>query len=610
MNVPAPDLVTAPLAALAPFAPLALLGLVLGLPGAGGGAATDATVDLTTTAERTGFEQTGRYEEVERLCRGFAARYPARFRCAEMGRTPEGRAMWVLVASADGKLEPDAARAAGRPVVFVVGGIHAGEIDGKDAGFLLLRDLAEGKGPAAGALAAVTLVFVPVFNVDGHERFAPNQRPNQRGPRATGFRTTAQNLNLNRDWLKGEAPEMQAMLASIDRWDPVMLVDLHVTDGARFEHDVGVMVSPEASWSAPLAGAARGISQALVAGLARRGHLPLPFYPSFRKHEDPTTGIEVQVYPPRYSNGYLAARNRLGILVETHSWRPYPHRVRTTRTLLEELLVLASAQAGRWRAVVADADRAAAALGGQSLPLSWKTEGPPRRIDFRGYAYTRVPSDVSGGTWIRYDESKPQIWPMDVYDRFAVRLAVSLPRAGYVVPAAQAAWLAPKLAAHGVRFERLDRAVARPASAAFRADTVTFARAPFEGRFPVKITGAWRGEVRELPAGSLFVPIDQARAPLVAQLLEPTGADSLASWGFFSSAFEQKEDMEDYVAEEEARKLLAAKPGLRAELDAEMKRDPTLAGDPKRRLRFFYRRHPAWDERVNLYPVLRLDRRP
>jgi murein tripeptide amidase MpaA len=139
--------------------------------------------------------------------------------------------------------------------MLIQGGIHAGEIDGKDAGFLALREALENKA-AAGALDKQVLLFVPVFNVDGHERFGKWNRPNQRGPVEMGWRTTAQNYNLNRDYVKADAPEMQAMLALVNAWDPLAYVDLHVTDGAKFEPDVSIQVEPvhggdEAARSAP-----------------------------------------------------------------------------------------------------------------------------------------------------------------------------------------------------------------------------------------------------------------------------------------------------------------------------------------------------------------------
>ena len=565
--------------------------------------------NLVTHAERTAYTETGRYQEVLDLCRGFAARYPTRMRCLEFGRTPEERPMVALVASDAGLLQPEAARKAEQPVLLFIGGIHAGEIDGKDAGFAVLRDLMEGRGPAQ-ALNAATVLFVPVFNVDGHERFGPNQRPNQRGPRQAGFRTTAQNLNLNRDWLKADAPEMAAMLALLVAWDPDILVDLHVTDGAKFEHDVAVLIAPERSISPELQRAGGALRERLMDRLAKRGHLPLPFYPSFRRNEDPASGVDVVPGGPRLSHSYFGWRNRLGVLVETHSWHDYPHRVRTTRAVVEEVLQAAIEGGASWRAASRAGDRTGAAIAGKPLTLAWKTQPVARTIDFRGYALTREPSPISGGTWIRYDERKPQVWRVEVFEQLTPTLTATAPRAGYVVPAAQAAWVATRLASHGLRFERLDTTRPRANTAVFRTDKVQFAAAPFEGRVGAKVQGRWRPERRDIPAGSLFVPIAQPRAPLLLHLFEPTAPDSLVAWGFFHAAFEQKEHMEAYVAEEEARKMLARDPGLQKAFDAELARDPALAGNPRGRLDFFYRRHPAWDERVNLYPILRVDSRP
>src|SRR5688500_11665723 len=166
-----------------------------------------AQAPLTTVAEQSDWKRTGRYAEVEALCRALPQAYPGKVRCEAFGTTPEGRPMLAFIASTDGTLTPAAVLKKGRPVLFFQGGIHAGEIDGKDAGLWLLRDVLAGKA-LPGVLQGVTAVFVPVFNVDGHERFGPNQRPNQVGPEETGWRVTAQHLNLNRDYLKAEAPEM------------------------------------------------------------------------------------------------------------------------------------------------------------------------------------------------------------------------------------------------------------------------------------------------------------------------------------------------------------------------------------------------------------------
>ncbi|WP_437311349.1 M14 family zinc carboxypeptidase [Sorangium sp. So ce388] len=562
---------------------------------------------LVTEAERTGFQRTGRYAEVERLCRAFEQAYPGRARCVRFGTTPEGRPMLAIAASADGVLDPAATRAKRRPVILFQGGIHAGEIDGKDGGFWALRELLDG-AMARGALSAATAIFVPVFNVDGHERFRRNQRPNQRGPEEMGFRTTAQNLNLNRDYMKAEAPEMRAMLALLDAWDPVVQVDLHTTDGAKFQHDVAVIVEPSTPHPGGLDAEARGLSEALQARLSALGHLPLPFYPSFREDDDPASGISATPGSPRYSQSYSAARNRIGVLVETHSWATHPARVRAVHDLLAALFERVAAGAGALRAAVDRADAGGARLAGAPFALTHRASPVSRVFPFRGFAYEKRPSEISGGTWTRYDEARPEIWRVPLFDQLEPGLTVTAPAAGYVVPAAHAAWVADKLRLHGVRYQLLPEARPGFAVEAFRSDAVSF-EPSFEGRTPAKLQGAFRPEQHDLPSGSLFVPIAQPRAPLVLHLLEPLAPDSLVAWGFFNAAFERKEYMEAYVAEEEARRMLAADPALRAEFEARL-RDPAFAKDSRARLDFFYRRHPSWDERVNLVPVFRVAASP
>jgi len=253
-----------------------------------------------TIAERSGFVETGRYDEVIALCDTFARLHPDAVRCVRFGTSPEGRPMQALVASRSGHLDPGTARAAAVPVVLVQGGIHAGEIDGKDAGFLALRELLDGTA-APGALEDVVLVFVPVFNVDGHERFGAWNRPNQRGPREMGWRTTAQNYNLNRDYAKADAPEMQAMLALVEAWDPIAYVDLHATNGAQFEHDISIQVEPVHAGDDALRAVGRTFRDAVMNDLAAQGSLPLPYYPSFVEHDNPASGFEDGVSPPRFS---------------------------------------------------------------------------------------------------------------------------------------------------------------------------------------------------------------------------------------------------------------------------------------------------------------------
>ncbi len=563
---------------------------------------------ISTHAERSGFLETGRYPEVIELCDAFAARHADTVRCIDFGTTPQGRPMKALVVSQSGAFTPEQAREQGLPVTLVQGGIHAGEIDGKDAGFLALRQLLEGE-VSPGVLQMQVFVFVPVFNVDGHERFKAWNRPNQRGPKEMGWRTTAQNLNLNRDYLKAEAPEMQAMLGLMEAWDPLVYVDLHATNGAQFEHDISIQVEPVNSGDPGLREAGLALRDGTIAALEEAGSLPLPFYPSFVQHDNPASGFEDGVSPPRFSHGYMPYRNRFGMLVETHSWKEYPQRVQATRNTIVAVLDLVAANGARWLGLAREADARAARIGGNPVELDYAASDECRRVDFRGYEYTRTPSEVSGGIMTRYDETSPETWNVPLCDDLVASLVVDAPKAGYLVPAEQAGRVAAKLDLHGVQYQRLEQPLSRAKVEAFRADEATLAARSMEGLQRITLEGDWEAETHDLVAGALFVPVAQARSRMAMALLEPEAPDSLAAWGWFNNAFERKEYMEAYVAEQVAREMLDDR-RVKAEFERRLRADEEFAASTQARLDWFYQRHDAWDDRLNLYPVLRTDRAP
>jgi hypothetical protein len=561
---------------------------------------------LTTVSERSGFQTTGRYDEVIELCAGFQKAYPKHVKCITFGHSPEGRPMMALIASANGALTPQAAKKQGLPVTLIQGGIHAGEIDGKDAGFLALRAVLENK-LAKGALDRQVLVFVPVFNVDGHERFGNWNRPNQRGPVEMGWRTTAQNFNLNRDYVKADAPEMQAMLGLVNAWDPLTYVDLHVTNGAKFQHDISIQVEPVYSGDPELRKAGLALRGNVIADIAKLGSSPQSYYMSFAKTDDPQSGFVDSVSDPRFSTGYFPLRNRMAVLVETHSWKDYPTRVRATHNSVISVLEQVAQHGRHWQQIALAADARAARLAGMPVALTYRTTDTVRMVDFQGYEYTRTPSDVSGMLMTRYDETRPQVWRVPLREEVVADREVRAPRAGYIVPAAHAAMVAQKLALHGIVFRRLDRPIAQARVETFRADKAVFGATSFESHQRLNLEGAWKPEARPLGRGALFVPVNQPKARLVVAMLEPQAPDSLLAWGFFNNAFERKEYMEEYVAEDVAREQMAADPALAEQFRRRVESDPAFAKNAHARLEFFARRHASWDERLNLYPVLRTD---
>jgi hypothetical protein len=568
---------------------------------------------LTTIAEQSGFRSTGRADEVERLCEAFAREWPDAVRRIEFGRSAEGRPMLALLIS---KTEPHKV-----PVLMIQGGIHPGESDGKDAGFMTLRDILRGS-VAPGVLDRIAILFVPAFNVDGHERFGRWNRPNQNGPEETGWRTTAQNLNLNRDYMKADAPEMQAMLGLLCEWDPIVCADIHVTDGADFEPDISLQAEPINQGDPQLFDSGRELRDELIERLAAQGSLPLPFYPDLAKTDDPASGFLLTVYSPRFSTGYFPQRNRFTVLVETHSWKDYAKRIRVTCNTIVGLAELFAIHGSRWEVEAHQADENSIRIGGSDVTLDYSSgwreptagassEEPDAAgaelIEFRGYAYTREPSSISGDLVTVYDPTTPQLWTVPYRNRVEPALVVKAPLGGYVVPPGYAKEIGGKLSLHGISFEPVSEVIDGVRAEVFRASQATFSTTPFEGRMRASLEGDWARETHNIAVGALFIPIAQPLARLVMALLEPRAPDSLAAWGFFNACFEQKEHMEPYVAEQIAREMLEKSPQLRAEFTNRLTQDAAFAADPGARLDFFLSRHSSRDDQRNRYPVFRVD---
>ena len=538
-------------------------------------------------AEVSGFESTPSYAQTRAYIDRLVAASRGLLRIETFGHSAEGRELYAVIARRiDGRR---------RPAVLAQAGIHAGEIDGKDAGLMLLRDITQ-RG-RADLLDRADLVFVPIFNADGHERSSRFSRPNQRGPREQGWRTTAQNLNLNRDYLKADSPEMRAMLAFLRRIDPALYLDIHVTDGTDYQYDItyGFLGWNGRYAQSPAIGRwlDRRLRPALDSALTRAGHVPGPLVFAV-DNADPAAGITDVPFGGRYSQGYGDLARIPTVLVENHSLKPYRQRVLGTYVLLEEALRLVGAEGGAIEAAKA-ADRASRPA---RFTLSWRPlPQPVETLQWRGIAHEMVRSPITGRDEIRW-LGRPVAHPMPVFAQEPAAFA-ELPRAWWV-PASRSAVI-ERLRLHGLRMEVLEAPrtveleMARIAAPALQGAS--------EGRVPLRIGGVTRRRgAQTFPAGSVRVPSDQPLALVAAALLEPESPESLLAWGFFPEILQRTEYIEAYAIEPLARRMLADDPAL-ARAWGEALRDPQFAASPERRLAWFYERSPYHDERYLLYPV-------
>ena len=576
--------------------------------------------EWVTPAEREEYRSTPDHAETLAYLRRLAAAFPDRVRIEPFGRTGEGRPLDLVIVSGDGEFEPEAVHRSGRVVLLVQNAIHAGEMDGKDACLALLRDLLldPERSPL---LQKVVWLFIPVYNVDGHERRSPYHRINQNGPDRMGWRANGTNLNLNRDYLKADAPETRAFLKMFHRWLPDFFVDNHVTDGADFQYEVTFSLDSTPDVAGPTAEWIEGtVTPTIARELEAAGHPTFPRLVFLKDGTDPSQGIAFRDNPPRFSTGLMILESRPGLLVELHMLKDYRTRVRANYDLLVALLGVLNREATRLKELNRRADQEAASLSAspgvrRRFPLTLAGSGRTTPVDFRGLSFTRSVSEVSGAPWIRYGK---QPWNATIPEEREARVAVSveLP-AGYIIPPAWSAVL-EVLEAHGVSVRRTREAWTGRVET-YRLEGMSWPRRPFEGRFPILGEGNVEHSMgsfgrcqlevaeRTFPAGSAVVPLQQRLSKVAVHWLEPEAPDSAVRWGLFNTIFEQKESGEAYVLEELARERLARDPRLKSDFESRLASDPAFAASPTDRLQFFYDRS-EWGRanRVGEYPVGRL----
>ena len=531
-------------------------------------------------------------------------------RMASIGQSAEGRDIWMVIGSTDADVSPAALAQSPKPLLLAQAGIHAGEIDGKDAGLMLLRDVAFGN--KGSLLDGANWLFVPILNVDGHENVSPYNRVNQRGPANMGWRTNARNLNLNRDYAKLDTREVRAVVDVINRYDPDLYLDIHVTDGADYQYDI-TFSGNDIHGNSPAIAAWLGdtFKPAVDADLASAGHIPGPLM--FAVNDRDFTGGNVSVaFGPRFSDSYGILRHLPTVLVENHSLKPYRQRVLGTYVLLEATLRLIAKTGSALRTAIAD-DRA---LRPDSLALAYRVPQfakprpaagtpPPDSMELLGVAYEIKTSSVTGDEYASWlgTPTKETI----AYFKESEPIKVVARPAGYFVPV-YCQEVIDRLHAHGIELDTL-REARTETVAMYRITDPVFgggSGAPFEGRVTVSGTPVAESRTQTFPAGSVFVTTNQPLGDLAIALLEPRSDDSFLSWGFLLNIFQRTEYIEGYVMEPLAQRMLADDEDLRAAFDARKRDDPDFAGNPRAILNWFYAQTDYYDDRYQLYPVARL----
>lgn len=519
-------------------------------------------------------------------------------RIEQFGVSPEGRPIYAVIASKDGaNFDP------AKPVLMIQAGIHPGEIDGKDAGMMVLRDIAfYGKDAL---LDRVNLILIPILSVDGHERSGAYSRPNQRGPRIQGWRNTATNQNLNRDYLKLDQPEMRAVRGLILKYRPDLYVDVHVTDGLDYQYDVTFGFNGEDGTFSRSPNSSAWLDTvfkpAMNAALEREGHIPGELVFGI-DDDEPKKGLSDGGLGERYSNGWGAAAHVPTILIENHSLKPHEQRVLGTYVFIEAAMRLLADQGAALKAAT-DQDRA---LRPAQIAANFEAEETPSSIrPFKGVLYEMYHSLASGRDEVRWlGRPDPELWQMPFYGSKPT-LSLTRPTA-YWVPSYRTD-IIERLKIHGVEMETVEAPRTVNLSMLRLVEPKLATRAN-EGHVQASVKTV-EVERRDwtFPTGSVRVPTDQPLGDIVVLLLEPQSSESFFAWGMFPEVMSRVEYIEAYAIAPLAEKMLAADPALKAEFEAKLAAEPAFAANPQARLAWFYERTPFYDDRYLLYPVGRED---
>jgi len=548
-----------------------------------------------TPSEKTNLTDTPNYQQTYHFLKKLVAS-DERLQWVSIGKSPQGREIGMVVASAEGYRTATDLIKKGKPTLLVQAGIHSGEIDGKDAGMMLLRDII--KGDKGALINHVNWLFIPILSVDAHERRGLYNRVNQRGPIHMGWRTNALNLNLNRDYTKLETPELRAVIGVINRFKPTVYYDVHVTNGEDYQYDMTYGYANSFADSP-------NISQWFTSHfrpemdktLAKYGHKGGPLVFGVNPF-DFSKGIVGWNATPRFSNGYGDVRHLPTILWENHSLKSYKQRVLGTYIMLMESLQILAKDSGSLKAAIKKDQR----LRKPSQVVEWETDvKKPTFMDFSGVDYQKVTDPVTQIQYIKW-LGKPKLYRhLPIFWMDKAKVKVQIPHS-YWIPS-QYHNIIKKLQLHGIKIKKHQKATLVK-GVQLEVTKHQFKNPPFENRTMVQASFKKNQGSFAMPSGSIEVSTDQPLRNLIVSLLDPRAPDSLFSWGYFNAIFQRTEYIEAYALVPLSKKLFKEHPNIKKKFINKLKTDKEFAADDKKKLEWIYSHSRYYDNRYLKYPVI------
>jgi hypothetical protein len=496
--------------------------------------------ELLTVPEKSEFEKTSTFADVILFLENLQSR-SKEIRIVEMCKSLEGKSVPVAILSRPAVGTSDEAKASGKPVIYIQGNIHAGEVEGKEAILMLMREILLGE--KSHLLENQIILFAPIYNADSNDKMEAGRRPSQEdSPLEVGLRENSAGLDLNRDGTKMEALETRGLFSKVIMlWDPQVFVDLHTTNGTWHAYSLTWAPSYLTIGDSSTYQYTKNMLRSITETMMDRHGLALGPYGEYRLTEGwPPTNFYTYNHHPRYLVNQFGLRNRMAILSEAFSHERFYQRINSTYHFVSEILDHTNRNGKEIHTLNKSCDSATIKnvidhAGKIKKGVRFKMVSREKLDQFITYDYVQSQKPDGSTEWFRTGKVVPYN-SINYHATFKPTVEATVPR-GYIIPAAFSK-VVDVLRNHGVIVDKLTRPKTFSGQV-FYVDRLQKAEQTFEGHYMASAEGHFATDKKKFKKGDYIVDMAQPLANVIFYLLEPQSDDGFVTWNFFDSYFEK-----------------------------------------------------------------------
>ncbi len=480
-------------------------------------------------------------------------------------------------------------------VIFINNGIHPGEPDGIDASMLLLRNILNKQVKIKDN---IILAIIPIYNIGGALQRNSTTRVSQDGPLSYGFRGNAQNLDLNRDFIKADSKNAMAFEKIFQWLQPEILVDNHVSDGADYQHTFTLLTTQHNKLPAPTGNFLHeSLEPALYKSMQEKKWDICPYV----NFEDALPGLGWSCFydAPRYSSGYAALFSTITFVPETHMLKPFRERVKSTYAFMQSLLEVAGLN---YQTILEKRRLSVSTTKENIFRYNWITDSSRNDIiQFKGYDTGTTVSKITGQLRMFYNHDKPFTKDVVYYNYMKPKQEIIKP-VYFIIPAGWHA-VTKRLQWNGVKMKQLKNDSSIVCSY-FVLDHYDTYRSAYEKHYKhYNIQYHTEQDTITFHKGDFLFYTGQESDLYIMEALIPDTDDSYFSWNFFDAILQPKEGYSNHRWEDVGGNWLAQNTELKAALERKKQTDSTFAADTDAQLYFVYKNSPWFDPNYLRIPV-------